>query len=142
MIGSRKTTFIPDTTLDQVLNTDFDLIALPGGLPGSDHLNNDARIHKLLLKTIDNKRYAAAICAAPKVLATAGILNHKKATCFPGALDLFNSNIIQVCDDAVVVDGLIITSRSAGTALDFALTLVGILLGKDKQQAIDNQLKR
>lgn len=140
--GSRKTVFIPDTTLDEVLNYEFDLVVLPGGLPGSDNLNNDSRIHHILKRTLTNNKHIGAICAAPKVLESAGLLDNKTATSFPNVLSNTQNKSIQIVDDAVVIDGNIITSQSAGTAMDFALTLVGILEGKDKQLEIDAQLVR
>ncbi len=140
--ASRKTVFIPDTTLDKVMGISFDLIVLPGGLPGSDHLNNDPRIHQLLKQTVANNNFVGAICAAPKVLAKAGLLDNKKATSFPNVLADCGNSSINISLDPVVTDGKIITSQSAGTAMDFALTLVGLLLGKDKQVEIDTQLVR
>lgn len=140
--ASRKTVLIPDSTLDKVMNIDFDLIVLPGGLPGSDHLNNDPRIHLLLKKAHANNQYIAAICAAPKVLAHAGLLNNKTATSFPGVLQKIDNKLINISTKAVVIDDNIITSQSAGTAMDFALELVGLLAGKEKQQEIEQQLVR
>jgi len=140
--GSRKTVFIPDTTLDKVINIDFDCVVLPGGLPGSDHLNADPRIHQILKKTAAKKAIIGAICAAPKVLATAGLLDNKHATSFPNVLAQQNNPLIQISNEAVMIDGNVITSQSAGTAMDFALELVGLLVGKEKQQEIDAQLLR
>lgn len=142
VIGSRGTTFIPDTILECVLEEDFDLIALPGGLPGADNLNNDPRIHQILKRNIENKRHVAAICAAPKVLSSAGLLDGKQATSFTGVLKNQQNPKIKIQTQAVVQDDLIITSQSAGTAMDFALALVGVLAGPEKQAEIDKQLLR
>ena len=65
--GSRNTVLIPDTTLDEVMDQSFDMLVLPGGLPGADNLNADPRIHQLLKVMHEAGRYTAAICAAPKV---------------------------------------------------------------------------
>ena len=73
--GSRGTRILPDTLLAQSTDSDYDMIVLPGGLPGADNLNSDSRIHALLQQMSDQGKYIAAICAAPKVLATAGLLN-------------------------------------------------------------------
>jgi len=124
-----------------VMDTQFNMIVLPGGLPGSDHLNNDPRIHQLL-RNANKEMYIAAICAAPKVLAKAGLLDHKQATSFPNVLAQTNNPDIHIVDDDVVIDGNVITYKSAGTAMDFALCLVGVLLGKEKQQEINEQLLR
>ncbi|MCK9530929.1 MAG: DJ-1/PfpI family protein, partial [Gammaproteobacteria bacterium] len=72
--ASRGVVLVPDTTLDAALRQDFDMVVLPGGGPGSDRLNDDPRVVSLLKRMADAGRYTAAICAAPKVLATAGLL--------------------------------------------------------------------
>jgi len=140
--ASRGTVLIPDTTLDAVLDRDFDMIVLPGGLPGADHLNADPRIHELLKNMTEAGKYTAAICAAPKVLATAGLLNGKRATSFPGALDGISTENLQYEQQAVVADGKLITSRGPGTAMDFALTLIETLLGKAKRDEVEAPLQR
>lgn len=140
--GSRGTTFIPDTTLDNVMDVEFDLIALPGGLPGSDHLNNDTRIHQILRKTYERGHQVAAICAAPKVLANVGLLENRKATSFPGVLESMSLEHTKLTGKAIEIDERVVTSQSAGTAMDFALTLVGLLCGTDKQLEIEKQLVR
>ncbi len=60
------------TTLDQVMDQEFDMVVLPGGLPGADHLDADLRIHELLNRIYSQGGFNAAICAAPKILANAG----------------------------------------------------------------------
>ncbi|MFO8025068.1 DJ-1 family glyoxalase III [Thiohalophilus sp.] len=140
--ASRGTVLMPDTTLEAVLDRDFDMIVLPGGLPGADHLNNDPRIHTLLLQMTDAGKYTAAICAAPKVLASAGLLNGKHATSFPGALDNIQTDNLQYEQTPVVVDGKVITSRGPGTAMDFALTLIEHLLSKAKRDEVEAGLQR
>lgn len=85
--ASRGVVLIPDTTLDEVMSDSFDMIVLPGGLPGADNLNRDPRIHALLEKLNRNGKYTAAICAAPKVLASAGLLDGRRATGYPGVLE-------------------------------------------------------
>ena len=140
--ASRGTVLMPDTTLEAVMDRDFDMIVLPGGLPGADHLNNDPRIHTLLLQMNEADKYTAAICAAPKVLASAGLLNGKHATSFPGALDNIQTDNMQYEQNAVVVDGKIITSRGPGTAMDFALTLIEHLLGRVTRDEVEAALQR
>lgn len=75
---ARGTVIIADTALETVLEDDFDLIVLPGGLPGADHLNADPRIHQLITRHAEKGKYIGAICAAPKVLVNNGLLNGKK----------------------------------------------------------------
>lgn len=142
VIASRGMKLMPDKLLDDVLNEDFDMIVLPGGLPGADHLNNDPRIQALVKRMAENNKYTTAICAAPRVLATAGILDGKHATSFPGALDHFPVNNLIKSEDDVVVDGNIVTSKGPGTAMDFALTLIELLLGKEKRIEVEEPLQR
>ena len=138
--GSRGIVITPDTTLDEALAHGYDMLVLPGGLPGTDHLKADARVLKLLQRMNGEGKYVAAICAAPSVLATAGLLDGKRATCYPTCLDEFPKVKLQT--SAVVEDGNIITSRGPGTAMDFALSLVEQLCGKAKRQEVEAGLVR
>ncbi len=140
--ASRGVTIEPDTDLDSVLNNDYDMIVLPGGLPGADYLNSDPRIRNLLQKMAASKKYTAAICAAPKVLAHAGLLDGKKATSYPGFLENLELPNTQLCEDPVVKDGRVITSRGPGTAMDFALELIEILAGAEKRNEVETALVR
>ncbi len=140
MTASRGVVLQPDTTLDAVLDQDFDMIALPGGLPGADHLDRDPRIHALIKRLTESGRYAAAICAAPKVFAGAGMLDERRATAYPGILDSYPS--VNGVDTPVEIDGLLITSRGPGTAMDFALALIETLIGKDVRNRVEDGLVR
>ena len=140
--ASRGTVLIPDTNLDAVMQHEFEMIVLPGGLPGADHLNGDPRIHRLLKQMTAANKYTAAICAAPKVLATAGLLNGKHATSYPGSIDGIETVDMTYEQQAVVIDGKLITSRGPGTAMDFALTLIEQLAGKDKRDEVEAPLQR
>lgn len=140
--ASRGMRLLPDTTIDKVLNNDYDLVVLPGGLPGADHLRDDERIQSLLKRHAANNKYIAAICAAPKALASAGLLEGKTATAYPGVLPSLNLNNTNINDTAIEIDGRIITSRGPGTAMDFALTLIEILVSKQKRDEVNQQLVR
>ena len=140
--ASRNTCLIPDTTLDEVEDQDFDMVVLPGGMPGADHLNNDPRVHGILKNAATKNRFTAAICAAPKVLASAGLLNGKQATSYPGYLDPDSVPGMTYREDPVVQDGKVITSRGPGTAMDFALTLVEALVGRKKRDEVEAALQR
>ena len=131
---------IPDMSLDEALKRDFDMVVLPGGQPGTNNLKADARIIRLVQRMAADARYVCAICAAPSVLATAGLLDGKHATSFPGSLDTFPKVARQPL--AVVEDGKFITSRGPGTAMDFALTLVERLAGKTKRDEVEAGLVR
>jgi 4-methyl-5(b-hydroxyethyl)-thiazole monophosphate biosynthesis len=138
--GSRGTMLIPDTSLDEALKRRFDMVVLPGGQPGTNSLKSDARVIKLVQSMAADDLFVCAVCAAPSVLATAGLLDGKRATSFPGALDAFPKVLRQ--PQAVVEDGKLITSRGPGTAMDFALTLVERLAGKDKRDEVEAGLVR
>jgi protein deglycase len=140
--ASRGTMLLPDTTLAEALEQEYDMVVLPGGQPGADNLDGDARIHGLLKQMANSEKFTAAICAAPKVLANAGLLVGKKATSFPGVLDKMGLADIKLQQDAVVQDGKVITSRGPGTAMDFALTLIENLAGKDMRDNVEATLQR
>lgn len=139
---SRGTVIVPDTTLTQALQREFDMIVLPGGQPGTTHLGNDPRIIQLLQSMAQSNKYIAAICAAPAVLIQAGVLTGKRATSYPGALERAGHPDIATTKNSVVVDGKIITSRGPGTAMDFALELIRILAGKEKRDTVETALVR
>lgn len=138
--GSRGVMLVPDTTLDAVLHDSFDIVVLPGGQPGTNHLKADARVLKLVQQMSAQGKYVSAICAAPSVLASAGLLDGKQATGFPTCLDGFPKVHLQTA--AIVEDGKLITSRGPGTAMDFALTLVERLVGAAKRQEVEAGLVR
>jgi 4-methyl-5(b-hydroxyethyl)-thiazole monophosphate biosynthesis len=140
--ASRGITIIPDTSIDKILDQSFDLIVLPGGLPGADHLRDNEQLQALIKKQAQQNKYLAAICAAPKALANAGVLEGRTATSFPGVLTALNNSNITISNNAVEVDGNIITSRGPGTAMDFALTLIELLEGKAKSEEVNQQLVR
>ena len=88
------------------------------------------------------KKYTTAICAAPKALANAGVLGGKRVTAYPGVLDKMNLAHTSITSEAIVVDEHVITSRGPGTAMDFALTLIETLLGKQKRNEVEAGLVR
>lgn len=137
---SRGVVLMPDTTLDAVLNESFDMLVLPGGLAGADHLQEDPRIGGLLRDMAEAGCFTAAICAAPKVLASAGLLDGREATAYPGILKADDLPATRLLDRAVVRDGNVITSRGPGTAMDFALTLIETLVGRDRRDAVEAAL--
>jgi protein deglycase len=140
--AGRGVKLIPDMDLDAALMQEYDMVVLPGGLPGADHLDNDPRIKTLLKKMATNEKYTAAICAAPKALANAGILKGKQATSYPGFLDNMDLPDTEIRNEPVVIDGNVITSRGPGTAMDFALTLIETLVGKEKRMEVESALVR
>ena len=132
--GSRGIKVLPDTTLDQA-GSDFDLIALPGGARCADRMREDERIAALVRGLLSKGKPVAAICAASTVLSHLGVLEGKRATGHPSVLSLLRAG--QAVTDRVVVDGPIVTSRSPGTAMEFAFKLVELLVGKVKAEEVN-----
>jgi len=140
--ASRGIRLVPDTLLDNVLGDDFDMMVLPGGMPGAQHLTDDPRVQALLKRMAGENRYTAAICAAPMALARAGLLTGKQATGYPGVLEKLGLADITLKDAPVVRDGRVITSRGPGTAMDFALELIEILVGERARRDVEAGLVR
>jgi len=138
--ASRGVQLVPDLTLDSALQDEYDMVVLPGGMPGAAHLKSDPRILRLLKDMAAAGKYTAAICAAPMVLAEAGVLEGRQATSYPGFLDALPG--VTVSAAAVVQDGKVLTSRGPGTAMDFALALIETLAGADKRQQVEAALVR
>jgi len=140
--GSRGTVLVPDATLDAALDRDYDMVVLPGGQPGARNLELDPRIASLLRRMAQQNKYTAAICAAPKVLAAAGLLDGRRATTYPGTLDPARYPRVRLEQLAVVADGKVVTSRGPGTAMDFALELIELLAGADARAKVEDGLER
>jgi 4-methyl-5(b-hydroxyethyl)-thiazole monophosphate biosynthesis len=138
--ASRGVQLVPDTTLDAALGDDYEMVVLPGGMPGAKHLKDDPRILELLKKMAAAGKYTAAICAAPSVLAEAGLLAGRQATSYPGFLDGVPE--VTLSTAAVVQDGKVLTSRGPGTAMDFALVLIETLVGREKREQVEAGLVR
>ena len=136
--GRNKIKIEPDELLDEVINESFDMIYIPGG-PGTNTLAKDQRILSKIREMHSEDKLIAAICAAPKVLHVAGILGGKIVTSFPAVKNDLK-DIRAYSEDRVVIDGNLITSRGAGTSLEFALKLVEILLNKEKSTGIANDI--
>ena len=138
--GSHGITMHADRTLDEALASDFEMVVLPGGMPGAANLENDSRVTELLTAMANSERFTAAICAAPRVLARAGLLEGRTATSYPGFLD--GETGIRYSEQPVVTDGKILTSRGPGTAMDFALALIETLRGRPARDRIESRLQR
>jgi len=140
--ASRGVRLMADTTIENVIYDDFDMIILPGGMPGTTHLNEDIHIQALIKRLYQSDKAIAALCAAPLVLANMELLNNKKATCYPGVLNAHEWPEIKLCDDAVVIDGNILTSRGPGTAMDFALAIIEYLTKQETRNTVEADLVR
>jgi len=140
--GSRGTMLLPDTTLDEAIKQQFDMVVLPGGQPGATNLEHDERVIALLRNMAAAGKYTAAICAAPKVLAVAGLLDGKRFTSFPNAVDIAQFPQARPESRAVVCDGRVMTSRGPGTAMDFGLTLIETLTDRATRDKVEAALVR
>jgi 4-methyl-5(b-hydroxyethyl)-thiazole monophosphate biosynthesis len=136
--GAHKVKILADTSLDKIDPMEFDAIVLPGGFPGFKNLKEDERVLNMVREMNNKDKYIAAICGAPSVLIKADILRGRKATVSPSGREEMEANANYV-DERVVVDRKLITSQSPGTAMEFALTLVEVLTGKDKMKSIKEQ---
>ncbi|HEX9059633.1 MAG TPA: DJ-1 family glyoxalase III [Clostridia bacterium] len=116
-----------DALFDNALYKDADMIVLPGGGPGTKNLKAHTGLAAIIKEFNESRKWIAAICAAPTVLGCLGILNGKNAVCYPGCEDELTGAATR--EDAVMVDGHIITSRAPGTAFEFSFKLVELLLG-------------
>ena len=126
---------LADKLISDCADETYDMIVLPGGMPGSENLRNSKRLEDLLLKQRNDGRWYAAICAAPAVvLAPLGLLADHHATCYPGFIGQLRD--ATVSDERVVVDGRCITSKGPGSAMEFAVTLVSVLFGEAKADEI------
>lgn len=115
-----------DALLDEIDFDDYDCIVLPGGLPGATNLRADSRVCDLALDFAEHKM-VAAICAAPFVLGELGVLEGRRATCFPGFEKAFPEGAYT--GDKVTVDGNIITASGMASSLPFALEILKALAG-------------
>lgn len=141
VLAARGTKLLPDVTLDEALRNHYDMIALPGGV-GANHLQKDLRVVDLVRKMAEQGKFVAAICAAPKVLAKAGILEGRRATWFPNSLSQAETRGVTHSKDPVVQDGNVITSRGPGTAMDFTLHLIGLLTNEETRSQVEKGLER
>ena len=115
-----------------------DMLVLPGGMPGTLNLGAHEGLEALLNKFYDERKYLAAICAAPSVFGQYGFLKGRKATSYPGFEEQLTG--AECVTDAVVVDEFVITSRGMGTAIPFSLSLIEVLIGSDKANEIGKSI--
>ncbi len=134
--GAHGVSFKADADLASVTADGFDMLVLPGGMPGAKHLGESAKAKSLAETMVAAGKKVAAICAAPVLtLGAWGLLKGKKATCYPGMESMFPADVVFVAD-TVVMDGDITTSRGPGTALPFSFSLTAQLVGQDKADEV------
>ena len=129
---------LADRVFAEVDFSDADMLVLPGGMPGTTNLGAYEPLTNLLKAFYEKGGKIAAICAAPSVFAQLGLLEGKKATAYPCFMDQLAG--AQAVEEKVVKDGNVTTSRGPGTAMDFALSLIEELIGKEKTQELAESL--
>ena len=140
IIASQGTKIVADTSIDNCMNTEWDLIAVPGGVEGSNALAESELLSKLLRRQMTEGKFYAAICAAPAlVLGSKGLLDNKTSTCHPHFYQIIEAKEVDT-ESRVVVDGNCITSQGPGTAIEFALELVEQLCGIVKREEVASPL--
>ncbi|MCM1507281.1 MAG: DJ-1/PfpI family protein [Ruminococcus flavefaciens] len=121
--GSHGIPVVADTTAEEItLDGNLEMIVLPGGMPGTLNLEKSDCVQKAIDYCIQNNRFIGAICAAPSILGHKGLLRGKKAVCYTGFESQLEGAVIG--DGAVAEDGIFITARGAGVAIEFGLKLV------------------
>ncbi len=139
--GSRQLTFsrglvvTADALLENCMTHEYDLVVLPGGIPGAENLRDSANLIKLLKRQRETNQLYGAICASPAViLEHHGLLEGRQATCHPAFVEQLTNK--ESVASRVVVDENCITSQGAGTAVEFSLALVEQLFGKEKRDDV------
>ena len=136
--GAHNIPLTADKKFNDIDFTNFDMLVLPGGMPGAKHLNEHEDLKNLISDFNSKGKLIAAICAAPMVLGGLGVLDGKRATCYPG----FEPELIgaKTTGESVVVDENIITGKGPGLIFDFGLRLVEQLLGIQDRREVQNGL--
>lgn len=128
-----------DGVFSEYTYEDGTMAVLPGGMPGTNYLMVHEGLQQVLFSYHKEKKYLAAICAAPSVLGMNGLLEGRHATCYPG----FEEKLLgaAVLPDAVVMDGNFITSRGMGTAISFGAALISVLTGEETAEKLLNAIQ-
>lgn len=129
--GAHGITITSDEVFDEADNNGADMLVLPGGMPGTRHLGEHKGLKEVILGFAELNRPIAAICAAPSILGKLGLLDKKKAVCYPGFEETLKGAVVG--EEILSQEGNYITSKGPGTAIYFALRLVEVL--KDKETA-------
>lgn len=136
--GSHQIDVQADFLFEEMDFTQTDMLVLPGGMPGTKYLMEHKGLRSLLQAYHEQGQYIAAICAAPSIFGGLGFLKGRKACCYPSFEEKLEG--AEVVQDAVSVDGHVVTSRGMGTAIPFALKLTGLLCGEEKAEEIGRSI--
>ena len=138
LTSSHKVTVIADLLYEEADFDSYDALVIPGGMPGTTNLGAHAGVCEQLKKAHADGKLIAAICAAPTVFGKLGLLEGKKAICYPGMEDQLTGAIVTY--EPAVRDGNIITSRGMGTAIDFGLEILAYYEGRDEVAALAEKI--
>lgn len=133
--GRNKIKVLPDASLKDTADKDFDMIVLPGGAKGTENLKKNKDVHKIVLEHFKKGRLITAICAAPTALSMLGITKGRTITSHPSVRDELKNE--KISDERTVIDGNLITGQSPGTAMEFAFVLVEALYGKERAKEVN-----
>ena len=134
LTGSHGIKITADLPAEDIRPADYDMVILPGGMPGTKNLDASAAVDGCLREVAARGGILAAICAAPMILGERGYLAGKTATCYPGFEAYLKG--ASLSQDKVCRDGNVVTAAAAGAAMEFALTLVCVLFGEEKSEEI------
>jgi len=132
--GSNGITILANTLIKYVTSNEFDMIVLPGGIPGAEHLRDSEKVQELIKEFNQKEKLVGAICAAPIALYSAGVLKGEDFTCYPGYEQVIQDATFK--DNKVVESENILTSRGPGTAMCFALEIVKKLVGSETYEQL------
>lgn len=138
VMGSHNIPVIADMLMDEADLVNAEMVILPGG-PGTQNLYHHAGLEEAIASRVSQSKWMAAICAAPMILGKRGYLNGHEAICFPGYEKDLQGAVIK--NSKAVISGKFITSKGAGTALDFALAIVSVLKDENTATALKSKLQ-
>ena len=131
VVTSHNVTVVADTTIDHLNWDEYDMLILPGGVPGTPNLRACAPLMKRVVRFHREGKLIAAICAAPSIFADLGLLSGIRAACNPSVEQILLDNGADLVKENAVTSGNIITSRAMGTAIPFALAIVEYCQGRE-----------
>lgn len=138
VVGAHDISILCDVNFENCDFSDASLLFLPGGMPGAATLDKHAGLRRLIQDFAAKDEPIAAICAAPMILGKMGLLKGRRATCYPNFEQYLEG--AECVDELVVKDGNIITAMGPGGAMDFALTIVEMLVGKGKVKELEEAM--
>lgn len=137
--GSHGIIVAADTEDQEVSTENLEAVVLPGGMPGTLNLEKSPVVQRVVEYAAANRILLCAICAAPSILGHKGLLENKKAVCFPG----YEQELIgaRIQDAPVVTDGSVITGRGAGAAIPFSLAIVSKLVSEEVARKLEASMQ-